>query len=70
MNKNTYKAKILDVILTNMGAFCSPVYIAKAVQPDVPAKGVPSDHNTAVAEPLAGAGTTAAREYSMRTRPY
>ena len=67
VNKCTYKAKTLDVILTNLGAFYSPVYIAKAVQPDDPTKGVPSDHSTAVAEPLAGAGATAAREYTVRS---
>ena len=54
-------------MLTNLGSFFSPVYIAAAVQCDDPTKGVPSDHNTAVAEPLAGAGTTVSREYTVRT---
>ena len=54
-------------MLTNLGSFFSPVYIAAAVHCDDPTKGVPSDHNTAVAEPLAGAGTTVSREYMVRT---
>ena len=67
VNKCTYKAKILDIMLTNLRTFFCSVYIAAAVQCDDPTKGVPSDHNTAVAEPMAGAGTTVSREYTVRT---
>ena len=50
-----------------MGQYYSVPYIAPAVQPDDPASGVPSDHDMAVAEPLAGAGTTHTREYRVKT---
>ena len=49
VNTCTYKAKILDIMLTNLGSFFSPVYIAAPVQCDDPTKGVPSDPNTVVA---------------------
>ena len=65
----TYKGtKIYDVLLTNLGQYYSVPYIAPAVQPDDPSTGaVPSDHDTAVAEPLAGAGRAITREYSVRS---
>ena len=65
----TYKnRKIQDVILTNMSQLFAIPFIAPAVQPDVPAQGVPSDHDMAVAVPLAGAGEGAVtREYSMKS---
>ena len=40
--------------------------ICAAVQVDVPGQGVPSDHDMAVAVPLAGAGAVT-REYVTRT---
>ena len=68
VTKCTYKGiKIHDVILTNLGQFMSVPYIAPPVQPDDPTTGVPSDHDTAVAEPLAGAGCQVTREYKLRT---
>ena len=68
VTKCTYKGiKIHDVILTNLGQFMSVPYIAPPVQPDDPTTGVPSDHDTAVAEPLAGAGCQVTREYKVRT---
>ena len=43
-------------------------YIAPAVQPDVPGHGVPSDHDQAVAVPLAGAREGAdTRAYSIKS---
>ena len=67
VTKNTYKDKILDVLLWNMSQyFCVP-YIAKAVDPDNILSHVPSDHDCAVAVPLAGAGPEArTREYSVK----
>ena len=67
VTKNTYKDKILDVLLWNMSQyFCVP-YIAKAVDPDNILSHVPSDHDCAVAVPLAGAGPEArTREYSIK----
>ena len=61
VTKFTYRGcnggKIYDVLLTNMGQFYNVPYIAKAVSPDEPnSRAVPSDHDMAVAEPLAGAG--------------
>ena len=68
VTKYTYQGtKIYDVLLTNMGQFYSVPYIAPAVQPDLPGHGVPSDHKTAVAEPLAGAGCAITREYTVRS---
>ena len=69
VTKNTYKnSKIYDIILTNMGQYYSIPYIAKACQPDDSSSGaVPSDHDMAVAEPLAGSGATRTREYTVRT---
>ena len=64
---NTYKQKILDVILWNMGSYYNIPYIAPAVQADR-ATHVPSDHNNAVDCPLAGAGAGAkSRQYSVKT---
>ena len=65
---NTYKEKILDVILWNLSQYYSVPYIAPAVQPDNSRTHVPSDHNNAVAVPLAGAGAEAkTREYTVKT---
>ena len=64
---NTYKDKILDIILWNMSQYYSIPYIAKAVSPDR-ATHVPSDHDNAVAVPLAGAGLEGrTREYRVKT---
>ena len=64
----THNDKILDVILWNLSQFYSVPYIAGAVKPDNIATHVPSDHNNAVALPLAGAGQEArTREYRVKT---
>ena len=73
VTKYTYKnRKIHDVILTNMSHLYALPYIAPAVQPDVMGHGVPSDHNMAVAVPLAGAEEGAVtRAYTTKTsRPF
>ena len=73
VTKYTYKnRKIHDVILTNMSHLYALPHIAPAVQPDVTGHGVPSDHNMAVAVPLAGAGEGAVtRAYTTKTsRPF
>ena len=69
VTKFTYKnRKIHDVMLTNMSHLYAVPYIAPAVQPDVPGHGVPSDHDQAVAVPLAGAGEGAvSRAYSVKS---
>ena len=69
VTKFTYKnRKIHDVIMTNMSTLYSVPYVCPAVQVDVPGQGVPSDHDMAVAVPLAGAGAGAvSREYYTRT---
>ena len=65
---NTYKQKILDVIMWNMGSYYSVPYIAPAPPADNPATHKPSDHNNAVACPLAGAGAGAkTRVYTTKT---
>ena len=49
--------KIYDVLITNMGQFYQIPYTCPLVQVDEPSSGaVPSDHDCAVAEQLAGAG--------------
>ena len=69
VTKHTYKnRKTLDVILTNMFQLYAQPHIVPAVPPDLPGHGVPSDHDMAVAVPLAGAGVGAVtREYAMKT---
>ena len=69
VTKFTYKnRKIHDVIFTNMSQLYAVPYIAPAVQPDVAGHGVPSDHDMAVAVPLAGAGEGAVtREFTLKS---
>ena len=72
VTKCTYKnKKIHDVILTNLSSLYAVPFICPAVQVDVPGQGVPSDHDMAVALPLAEAGAGAVtREYTTRvSRP-
>ena len=67
VTKNTYKDKILDVILWNMSQYYCVPFIIKAVAPDNILTHVPSDHDCAVAVPLAGAGSAArTREYIVK----
>ena len=67
VTRPTYKQKILDVIITNMHALYSVPVIAPPVQPDNPQYGVPSDHSTVVAVPLAQGKVLETREYISRT---
>ena len=69
VTKHTYKnRKTLDVIMTNMFQLYAQPHIVPAVPPDLPGHGVPSDHDMAVALPLAGAGVSAvSREYAEKT---
>ena len=69
VTKYTYKnRKVHDIMLTNMSHLYALPFVVPAVHPDVTGKGVPSDHDMAVALPLAGAGAGAVtREYSTRT---
>ena len=64
VTKCTYKnKKIHDVIMTNLSSLYAVPYVCPAVQVDVP-----SDHDMAVALPLAEAGAGAVtREYTTRT---
>ena len=67
----THKKKILDIILTNMSPLYSVPEIVPPVPPDNPQVGVPSDHRTPVATPLAQCGAVAARQSGgCVTRPY
>ena len=51
VNKPTRGNNILDVILTNLGRYyCEPVIIPP-VNPDNPARAVPSDHMGIIAKP-------------------
>ena len=66
----THKKKVLDIILTNMSPLYKVPVIVPPVPPDNPQVGVPSDHHTAVATPLAQCGADRARQsggYVTRT---
>ena len=70
VSKNTYKFKILDVLLTNMHQAYAEPYIASAVPADDPRHGSPSDHNTPVACPLTTNQSTNTREFITKvSRP-
>ena len=66
VTKPTYKSKVLDIILTNLSnLYCVPI-ITPLVQPDDPQCGVPSDHSTPVATPLATDTLQQTREYVVK----
>ena len=69
VTKYTYQnRKVHDVILTNMSHLYALPFVVPAVQTDIPGGGVPSDHDMAVAVPLAGAGAgSVTRAYTTRT---
>ena len=68
VTKNTYADKILDVIMWNMSQYCSTPFITKAVAADNTSTLVPSNHDCAVAVPLARDGAEArTRQYSVKT---
>ena len=63
----TYKAKVLDIILTNLHQLYSVPIIVPPVSPDDPLHGgVPSDHRTPLAIPIIGGGANQTKEYSTR----
>ena len=63
VTKVTHKFKVLDIILTNLSQlYCVPI-IAPPVPPDDPLRGVPSDHSTPIAIPLAQDTIYQPREY-------
>ena len=51
VNQNTKDQKILDVILSNLHRFYNVPEIVPPISPDVPGKGVPSDHCGVIATP-------------------
>jgi hypothetical protein len=51
VNQNTKDQKILDVILSNLQRFYNVPEIVPPISPDVPGKGVPSDHSVVIATP-------------------
>ena len=63
VSKFTHKNKILDVILTNLHSLYSVPIIAPPVPPDDPRCGVPSDHSTPIATPLALDSVRQPREF-------
>ena len=52
VTKNTYKDKILDIIITNLHQYYLEPVIVPPVPPDDPNCGVPSDHDVPVATPI------------------
>jgi hypothetical protein len=70
VTKPTHKAKVLDIMLTNMHSLYSVPIITPPVAPDDPLCGVPSDHSTLVAIPLSSDTLQQVREYITRiSRP-
>ena len=66
----THRSKILDIILTNISPLYAVPEIVPPVSPDNPQVGVPSDHHTAVATPLAQCGEDSVKQsggHVMRT---
>ena len=63
---NTYKDKVLDIIITNRPRHYSPPVIFPPVPCDDPSSGKPSDHSQVVASPLPQSDTTNARVYYTR----
>ena len=70
VTKPTHSSKVLDIILTNVASlYCVPI-IAPPVPPDDPLCGVPSDHSTPVATPLATDTLQQTRDYVVKvSRP-
>ena len=66
VTKPTHKNKILDIILTNMSNLYAVPIITPPVQPDDPLVGVPSDHSTPVAIPLANNTIHQPSEYVVK----
>ena len=51
VSQNTRGQKILDVILTNLHCFYNSPEIVPPITPDIPGKGVPSDHSGVIVTP-------------------
>ena len=67
VTQNTYKQKVLDVILMNMSSMYSVPIIAPPVPPDNPLTGAHSDQSTPVAYPLTQNSARQPREHVLRT---
>ena len=68
ITQNTCNGKVLDVLLTTVPELYAPPVIVPPVPADDPNKGVPSDHSTAVATPLACSEVgQSSNEYTVRT---
>ena len=63
----TYKAKILDVIMTNLHQAYSVPVVVPPVLPDDPARGAPSDHSIVIATPHTVHTVQQPRQYVTRT---
>ena len=67
VNKPTLRAKILDIILTNMPSLYKEPEIVQPIPVDNPAKGgVPSDHSGVIVSPLSDASKPAPRKKICR----
>ena len=69
VTKNTHKNKILDIIITNLHQFYQVPVIVPPVQPDDPARGVPSDHSVPLAVPLSAAHHVTREYKTVTVRP-
>ena len=70
VTKNTYKDKILDIIITNLHQYYMEPEIVPPVLPDNPNYGAPSDHKVPVATPLSRHDQNSVRHYrEVQFRP-
>ena len=67
VTKNTYKDKIIDIILTNLHQLYKVPIIAPPVAPDDPRYAKPSDHSIPIAIPLSDNEDCQTREYQTKT---
>ena len=65
VTQNTYKDKILDIIITNLHQLYTEPQIVPPVPPDDPNKGAPSDHSVPVAWPVSNQTQCQPRQYKV-----
>ena len=63
----THKAKILDIILTNLHHLYHVPVVVPPVFPDDPNHGVPSDHRIPIAKPLSSSSPIRSSEYQTKS---
>ena len=67
--QNTYKEKILDIIVTHLHQFYLPPVVVNPVEPDDPSKAAPSDHRRPIAPPISNNQTNTKLYRTVTFRP-